>query len=265
MYKSDFVIDTHAHFFDNENLIETRKILKDSARAHNISFTLVSFAVSERTEDGKAKHSFRSSLNFLLKMCKTYNDFGMLIWIKPRKSQSTIQLEKFIIKNRKYIYGLKIHPYYSQIKMDDKRIIPFIKLAEKLDLPILVHTATDEYSRVKILAKVAKKYKKVKFIAAHLELETSHEEALNYIKDIPNLYGDTAWVSIKTIVRAKELKILDKIMFGTDNPIDGINTLDNDIYSKYYENMIHLNKENISKIMYKNAMNIYKISEEKLK
>jgi hypothetical protein len=53
-------------------------------------------------------------------------------------------------------------------------------------------------------------------------------------------------------------------MFGSDSPIDGQNTLDNIIYQKYFTNFAKLNNDDFAKIMYKNAMSVYKIKEENL-
>ena len=72
-------------------------------------------------------------------------------------------------------------------------------------------------------------------------------------------YCDTAWVDINFIKKLIDYKLTDKILFGTDNPIDGIRTLDEEIYQNYFNNSIRLTKSQINKIMYKNAIKLYDI------
>ena len=52
-------------------------------------------------------------------------------------------------------------------------------------------------------------------------------------------------------------------MFGSDNPIDGLNTLNNKMYKEYFKNTINLSKEDYDKLMFKNAIKIYKLHEIK--
>ena len=53
-------------------------------------------------------------------------------------------------------------------------------------------------------------------------------------------------------------------MFGTDNPIDGYETLNNPIYQSYFNNDIKLKKKEYDNLMYKLAMKIYNIKKEEL-
>ena len=59
----------------------------------------------------------------------------------------------------------------------------------------------------------------------HLGLGTDHELAIKLISKLPNLYGDTTWVNAKDTLKAIKVCGVDKIMFGSDNPIDGLETL----------------------------------------
>ena len=63
----------------------------------------------------------------------------------------------------------------------------------------------------------------------------------------------------------KEKNLLDRVLFGTDNPVDGEGTLDKEIYQDYFNNKINLNDEEYANVMYQNAMRVYNISEETLK
>jgi predicted TIM-barrel fold metal-dependent hydrolase len=80
---------------------------------------------------------------------------------------------------------------------------------------------------------MALKYPDLTFIAAHMELITDNEFAIKVVTEVPNIFGDTAWVkpdsTLKTISKAG----IEKIMFGTDNPVDGYETLNHPFYKTY--------------------------------
>ena len=144
--------------------------------------------------------------------------------------------------------------------MSDEIIKPYIQIARKYKLPILVHTAQDEYSDISFLEKVAKKNKDINFIAAHLNLLSDNQKAVEILERNSNIYGDTAWVDIKIIKQLKEKKLLHKIMFGSDNPVDGFDTLNNKMYQEYYKNSINLSSKEYNNLMFDNAKRIYKLN-----
>ncbi len=71
------------------------------------------------------------------------------------------------------------------------------------------------------LFNAAKANPDINFVAVHMDLDSDSKEAIDCISRLPNLYGDTTWVSVKTTLRAIEKCGSEKILFGTDNPIDG--------------------------------------------
>jgi uncharacterized protein len=262
--KTKQIIDAHAHLAYWSTLKECQDNLLKSNKKYKINYSLISFASYEFPEENDSRVrlvqqiiGFNKCAEFIRKYPK---QFGMLCWVRPHTENNIKEVENFIINNRDIIYGIKIHPYCSRIKVTDPLLIPYLKLAEKYNLPVLVHTATDKYSKIKYLAEVAKEWPHLNFIAAHAELLSNHKECLKYMLMYKNIFCDTAWVDIKTSNEFIKNGLIDRIIFGTDNPIDGIITLDNKIYADYFNNTIELSQENIEKIMYKNALKIYNIN-----
>ena len=261
--KSKYIIDTHTHLGYLSSLKECENNLLKSTKAHKINFSLVSF-ISYEYQDKDDKRTrivqqligFNNCSNFVR---KNYNNFGMLCWIRPHSESNIREVENFILNNRDIVYGLKFHPFCSRLKITDKLLVPYFKIAEKFKLPILVHTATDKYSKIKYLADVCKDWPHLNFIAAHAELLSNHKDCLKYMKMYPNLFCDTAWVDIKTTDIFIKNGLVDKIFFGTDNPIDGEKTLDNPLYQSYFDNDKSFSQDDYEKIMYKNALKIYNI------
>ena len=259
------IIDTHEHFFDVENLDEIKDLLIESNKKYNIYGSLVSFSINERDDSPKQNNSFYKALNYTLKFCKEKPNFKMLIRFLPKHMKNYKNLDNFITKNKKYIKGLKMHPWASDITIDDPKCFPFIKLAEKHNLPILVHTALDFNSQISHLEHACNLFPNVNFIAAHLELESDNKNAIETLARTSNLYGDLAWVNPNNLLYAKKLNVMNKIMFGTDNPIDGLDTLNNPYYADYFKNSIKLSKKEFEGIMYKNALKIYNLTLEEFK
>lgn len=255
------IIDTHCHIglFGELNMTEE---LVSARKKYNIDLMLCSNGDAVEYTDKMVLLENRPSQVEISKatidFCRKNDGFGALLWLKPATEVVTEELEKLIEENRDIVYGLKFHPFYSNLPFSDEKYIPYIELARKYNLPIQIHTATNDNCRAYDVYETAKKYPDVKFILAHLELVSDNLLAIEYISMLDNLYGDTAWVSSeKTYLAIKECG-MNKIMFGTDNPIDGIDTYAK--YSDYFEGLKNiLTKEEYDCLMYKNAKKVFNI------
>lgn len=251
------IVDSHVHIF-GKNLKEEEEMLLSSMDGHGIDFSLISNCASDEfAKDGFHKSQL-ASLKDCLKLSKKHpNRFGALLWICPAKEGLDKESIDFLKKNREKVYGMKVHPYCSRLPISEPQYEPYLKLAEELSLPVLVHTAVDEYSCISHLVKVAKAYPKVKFIAAHLELFSDHLYSLNEIKGLPNVYGDTAWVDKDGYLSALDIIGEDRMLFGTDNPVDGEVTLDNPMYVEYLQRGFNVDDGPYEKLMGGNAIKLY--------
>ena len=265
MYKPTYLIDAHTHLGWWGSLKECENNLLYSFNNYDLSFILISYDNGEYDYKKNEHISFEKSLTYLKNFVLRFKGMGMLIWIPFGKTKINLsELEKFIVENKSIIYGLKFHPFLSRKLVTSNRINPYLALARKHDLPILIHTALDEYSYIDSIKELALNNKDLTFIAAHLELGSDHLHALKVLKETPNLYGDTAWVEPSLLKNIIQDGLIDKVCFGSDTPIDGKDTLGEDIYQKYINNRYKLKKSDYDKIMYLNALKIYKIKKEDL-
>ena len=107
---------------------------------------------------------------------------------------------------------------------------------------------------------MALKYPDLNFVMAHLGLGTDNELAIELISKLPNLYGDTTWVSAEKALKAVKVCGPHKIMFGTDNPVDGVDTLGKEIYQDYFQMVKQeLTEEVYERLMCLNAKQIFNI------
>lgn len=257
-------IDAHAHLAHWPRFSDSVSYILSSMEEKGISFSLLSNCDCSEypsvTTYGVHKIDQVNGLKALLKTVKKHKGrLGALAWINPHNEKATPEFERLILKNLDAIHGLKFHPWESQLRITSPKLKPYLRLARKCKLPILVHTAKDKYSDIRYLRKVALEYPDLNFIAAHLQLLGDRNEAIDAIKDVKNVYCDTAWVSLQEAQKALEALGKNRVLFGTDNPIDGERTLDNPLYEAYFENALKLPLSSYRSLMAKNAIRVYKI------
>lgn len=253
------IVDAHAHIGPFPTLKQSEADLLSQMESHGVSYALVSNGYAEEFPEEFAGKDQLSALMEAVAFAKKHPDrIGVLCWIRPNQEELSEELKAYIEENLDLIHGFKFHPYASRLAFDDPKLVPYLEYAMKLDLPFLVHTAVDELSSIGHLVTVCKKYPDLKVCAAHLELFTDNEYALERLKENPNLYGDTAWVSIHHLVAYKELIGQGKIFFGTDIPVDE-DIYGEKIYREYFENKIGLEEEDYAKLMQLNAEAFYRL------
>lgn len=268
------IIDTHVHIGNMFNFNMPEEMVLESMKKYNIDYALVSNLDSVEYDfnlqpiDMDKQISQIDSLNRIIKFAKDNSDkIGAVVWVKVANEKVDEELIKTIEKNREYIYGIKVHPYHSKTAFDDKKMEPFIELAEKLDVPVITHTGGCEEADPIHVYNMAKKYPKVNFIMVHLGLGTDNSEAIELLGKLPNLYGDTTWVPMEHTIDAINKWGSEKIVFGTDNPIDGVDTYHNNpkgeecVYVKYFNEFEEaIGTENYENVMYKNAIKLFKLN-----
>lgn len=190
---------------------------------------------------------------------------SVALWVNPRKDVSTI--EELLKDNLDVICAIKFHPYHSNLRFDSKEIDKYIKLAQKYSLPVLTHTGDGECDNVQLVYNVAQKYPDVNFVMVHMGLGTDNSEAIELISRTHNIYGDTTWVNIDSTLRFLEVCGDEKILFGSDAPIDGKDTYlnngkgDRSLYQAYFNEFKDMvSKDTYEKIMYKNALKLFNIN-----
>lgn len=266
------IIDSHVHIGTFVKTSMPKEMVLESMDKYNIDFSIVS--------NGSGCEVDHDQLPIPLKEQRTQSDInremiefaransnkiGALLWAKPATEVCDDEFEQMIKENPDIVYGIKVHPYHSKTAFNSEKVQAYIRLAEKYGLCVLSHTACDCDSDPKLVYEMAKKYPKVKFIMAHMGLGTDNQEAIRLISKLPNLYGDTAWVKAEIVEQAIRECGSDKILFGTDNPINGLDTYDDDdFYNRYFvELKSRITEEEFEKLTYKNAINVFGIKKYK--
>lgn len=169
------------------------------------------------------------------------------------------------------IKGIKIHPDYQGVRIDDDRYINIIDKAFELDLIVITHAGIDygfpddvKASPDRVLNCLSKLKNKGKFVLAHLGETYNWNEVIDKLcgKDI---YFDTAFcfgdlwhagivkplIDEATFIKFIEKHGADKILFATDSPwMSPKESL------RVFNGFKNISVEDKEKILYKNAMKL---------
>ena len=141
-----------------------------------------------------------------------------------------------------------------------------MELARKYKLPVIVHTADSENDSPMRVYEMACKYPDLIFIMAHMGLCTDNKLAVDLMGKAENLYADTTWVLVATTLEVIRRYGSGRIMFGSDNPIDGLDTYASNsvgepsVYQEYFGGLKELiSDEDYDNLMDKTARRIFGI------
>lgn len=266
------LIDSHTHignisFEVGKNRVKNLpgKDLIDSLEKYKIDFAIVSglegaeFDADSQLASKKMQISQKKGLERILGFVRTnINKVRALFWIKPYTELLTKEIEKMVADNRDLICGLKAHPTLSNLKFTDKRFYPYLEMAVKFGLPVQVHTENDGRSDIKFVGKMASIFPEIKFVMVHLGMDSDNREALTLINSTSNIFGDTCVVKHENVIKAIKECGADKILFGTDAIVNGIDTY------KQYIPLIEKIKETFSEkeaeqVLGVNSMTIFNL------
>ena len=267
------IIDTHVHFGKTLDFDLPQEDIIYSMDKYDISFSLVSCiegAEFDHMGDPIPKELqcsqndiFKRTLEFAAKYPER---IGAVPWMKIGSELPDDEFVDLLEENRSLVYALKFHPYHSRKAPDDPSLEPIYELAEKYHLPIVSHTGGCEEARSVHLFNAAKAHPDIDFVMVHMDLGTDNSEAIDLLGKADNLYGDTTWVPVRSTLRASNRWGSGRIMFGSDNPVDGKDTYlhnktgDRSLYQEYfYELRAVMNPWAYDNIMYRNAARVFGI------
>lgn len=267
------IVDSHVHIGGKGGFYMPPEMLMQSLDKYNITYALVSsIDAVEMTAEHEylpAEHqtSQEEVLRRTLDFVRANKDrCRALAWVKPYGEDISEEYDKMIADNRDLICGIKVHQFYSNVALDDEKMKKYIELARKYKLPIVAHTAESEESKVIHVYNAAKANPDVDFVMVHMGLGSDNNEAIELLEKLDNLYGDTTWVPIESTVRAVEKCGSRKILFGSDSPIDGVDTYHNNpsgelsVYQQYFNELENrVGFEAYENIMFRNAARIFRL------
>ena len=265
------IIDTHVHIGKSLEFDLREKDVLYSMDRYGIDFSLVSNIESaELDHEGRPlperisqNDSFKKTLEFA---CKYPERVGAMPWMKLRSEKPDGEFIRLLEENRSLVYGIKLHPFHSRVAPDDPLAEYVYEIAREFRLPVVSHTGGCEEARSVHLYNAAKAHPDIDFVMVHMDLGTDNSEAIALLGEADNLYGDTAWVPVRSTLRAVRRWGCGKIVFGSDNPIDGPDTYlhnrtgDRSLYQAYFNELrAMVSPSEYDNIMYLNAARLFGI------
>ncbi len=206
---------------------------------------------------------------------------GILLFAHDSYGMDSIRFEQMIKDGEIEIFG-ELGPYYSGTTLSDPEWQPYLRICEKYDIPVAVHTGGGDpggtYSwapkaRLKLgdpylIEDVLVNYPNLRIYLMHAGGEDWPEHAIRLMAYYPQLYSDLGvmlWVEPNTqryitefLKNIKHAGYLDRVMFGSDQmkwpyaigkSIDFLNSLD------------FLTEEDKEGIFYSNAARFLKLED----
>lgn len=117
---------------------------------------------------------------------------------------------------------IKVHPYSTNCRLDDKRMKPMLQFASDRKMVVLVHTWLDGdiYGNLEIFEKVAREYSDINWIMGHSGGPFGSYHAAEMAKGLKNVFLDLTL----SMGPARQVEYFvnevgaDQVLFGTDNP-----------------------------------------------
>jgi predicted TIM-barrel fold metal-dependent hydrolase len=180
--------------------------------------------------------------------------FHIALYVNPTMLDLSEDLSQFLIYPFK---ALKIHP--DAVDFSNQQIEIICAIAEKNELPLMIHTGFDKTCHCERFRPFIQNHPKLIFVFCHAR---PSEEAFPMMREFPNLWIDTAFLSFNELVSNISKDVEDRILFGTDFPVNRWFPHLGD-ERKWYANQISLirctlDKTIARKIFYDNYCRLYK-------
>ncbi len=267
------IIDMHVHCGIGEPFYMPNSMVEEMIEKYRIDHVILSdIRACEHTQEltpvpenvvMSQNQVFKETIDFAR---KHPGRIYVMPWIKPSTDGVDDEFISIIENNKDVVKGIKFHAHNSMLRSDSPAMEPYYELAAKYQLPVLIHTGGIEEASSKYVYNAAKSHPDVNFIMGHLGLGTDNTEAIDLVSQLPNLYGDTAWVPISSVLYFIKKCGDDRLLFGTDSPIDGLDTYvqngmgEPSLYLQYFNDLkTMISDESYNKIMYKNAAKLFNI------
>lgn len=146
-----------------------------------------------------------------------------ILWLTPRMMK-TWGLN-YMLHSKIRWQGVKMHwEAHKEWYYNEKLLEHAIKVARKLDVPILLHTGEFKECKAGVFMDVCRHYNDFTFVLAH---GRPLDETLHVLTHCNNVYTDTAFMPIEDVKQLCDAGFEKRTLFGTDAPINRL----------FYENL----------------------------
>lgn len=155
-----------------------------------------------------------------------------VLWITPSMLENgglKLFLGSDIVWRCVKVHG--VHPW------TDEGIQRCVEVARHLHVPLLFHTGGFELCEAGVYLPIVKQNPDVTFILAHAR---PIEQTIEVMQQCPNAWADTAFTPIECIRQLMDAGFEDRVLFGTDTPLQRIYNLELSWEDAYTRNVYQI-------------------------
>ena len=137
--------------------------------------------------------------------------------INPWIGEPELQAAEYAIAEQGF-RGMKLHPMNNAFHADNDVVDPVLKLARKLNVPVMFHTSFGLDTEPARVAKVAARFPDVNIIMYHPGIGEFYKGAIQAAQGQANVYLDTAHVKPAALQAFLDQVPPEQIIYGCDAP-----------------------------------------------
>lgn len=225
------IADSHAHIFPEKIAEKASHAIGEFYDKESNHLATLNTLIRQEAEAGISEFVISSSAtvasqvghinDFIARCVREYPHLIGMGALFPTMDGWEEELERMIASG---IRGVKIHPDFQKIPIDEPKAIPMYKAIAKAGLPVLFHTGDYryDYSAPERLENLIRQVPDLVAIAAHFGGWQSWDRSYAHV--LPeNVFYDTS-SSLMYISKEQAMAFLDKMgphrfLFGTDFPM----------------------------------------------
>ncbi len=186
-------------------------------------------------------------------VCNHRDFFVPFCTVNPHRGaeQAIMELER--CKSQLKMPGVKFHPWLQAFSMTNPSVVPILKRAGELHMPVIFHDGTPPYSSPLQIAAAAEKVPETQIILGHAGLDDLYEDAILACQRHENIYLCCCANSCGVIEEIVRRSPIDRLLFGSDGGF--MPRLVELAIAKFHE--IKIPPSTLEKIFFKNALNLF--------
>jgi len=183
------------------------------------------WAVSSTSTVDEDYEQVKSEFNALL--VSSPEQVVPLLWVTPEMVNRS---EDFSLYSDIPFRGFKIHRYANEWDLTGRQIKTLMGAARLKRIPVLIHTGWTPESEAGNFGGICNEFEDVRIILAH---GRPLDQTIKVMGDNANIYVDTAYMTEEDIGELSQTLGNDRILFGTDFPLDEYFYPDESIMERY--------------------------------
>ena len=139
-----------------------------------------------------------------------------LLWVTPQMMKTWGI--RYMLHSKVNWQGVKLHwGAHREWYYNKKLLYKVLALAQEKSLPILLHTGESKECQPSVFKSIINEFSNLSFVLAH---GRPIKQTLNILQSCPNTFVDTVFMPIEHISLLIEDNKCDRMLFGTDTPIN---------------------------------------------